>query len=137
MKFFKYFIFIIITICASSAFAAVVWRTGNLPNSDASTATDSCKAFISYLNDKKDGSTYGYRTTDEDSRVCYYSIYPGGYQGTATMTVREAAECPEVGYPMYVYFDAGGKIPQQRCKAVDDKFCVFKAKPDDCFKSLW
>ncbi|EQC1061295.1 hypothetical protein ACY2HH_003619 [Acinetobacter baumannii] len=31
---------------------------------------------------------------------------------------------------MYVYFDAGGKIPQQRCKPLGDKFCIFKAKPD-------
>lgn len=39
-------------------------------------------------------------------------------------------QCPDVGYPMYVYFDSGTKIPQQRCQAVGDKFCVFKAKPD-------
>ncbi len=39
-------------------------------------------------------------------------------------------QCPDVGYPMYVYFDSGTSIPQQRCQPLQDKFCVFKAKPD-------
>ncbi|WP_240618717.1 hypothetical protein [Acinetobacter baumannii] len=130
MRNLKYLIFIIISLFSVPAFAGVIWRTGNLPSSDASTATDSCKAFITYMNDKKDGSTYGYRTADEDSRVCYYSIYPGGYQGSANMTVRNAAECPQSGYPVPVYFAPNTAIPLRVCKQNSDgTYCVYDA-PD-------
>lgn len=130
MRNLKYLIFIILSLFSVQTFAGVIWRTGNLPSSDASTATDSCKAFITYMNDKKDGSTYGYRTADEDSRVCYYSIYPGGYQGSANMTVRNAAECPESGYPVPVYFAPNTAIPLRVCKQNSDgTYCVYDA-PD-------
>ncbi|WGM26461.1 methyl-accepting chemotaxis protein [Acinetobacter pittii] len=130
MRNLKYLIFIIISLFSAQVFAGQIWRTGNLPSSDASTSTDSCKAFITYLNDKKDGSTYGYRSTDDDARVCYYSIYPGGYQGTATMTVRNAAECPRSGYPVPVYFAPNTAIPLRVCKQNSDgTYCVYDA-PD-------
>ncbi|MDI9760570.1 methyl-accepting chemotaxis protein [Acinetobacter baumannii] len=130
MRNLKYLIFIIISLFSVQAFAGLIWRTGNLPSSDASTSTASCKAFITYLNDKKDGSTYGYRSTDDDARVCYYSIYPGGYQGTATMTTRNAAECPQSGYPVPVYFAPNTAIPLRVCKQNSDgTYCVYDA-PD-------
>lgn len=130
MRNLKYLIFIIISLFSAQVFAGLIWRTGNLPSSDASTSTDSCKAFITYLNDKKDGSTYGYRSTDDDARVCYYSIYPGGYQGIATMTTRNAAECPQSGYPVPVYFAPNTAIPLRVCKQNSDgTYCVYDA-PD-------
>lgn len=130
MRHLKYLIFIIISLFSVQVFAGQIWRTGNLPSSDSSTSTGSCKAFITYLNDKKDGSTYGYRSTDDDARVCYYSIYPGGYQGIATMTVRNAAECPQSGYPVPVYFAPNTAIPLRVCKQNSDgTYCVYDA-PD-------
>ncbi|EMF0909624.1 hypothetical protein V2F11_003668 [Acinetobacter baumannii] len=133
MKFFKYLIFIIITICSSSAFAETYVyyiNYNNISTGNQSSYSAACNVYVSMIP-----------TPTANARVnSFYCIYDNLKDGkvisTSSVGIEKKlvpdppAECPEVGYPMYVYFDAGGQIPQQRCQPLGDKFCVFKAKPD-------
>ncbi|MFH3707708.1 hypothetical protein WAH95_07725 [Acinetobacter baumannii] len=137
MKFFKYLVFIIITICSSSAFA-VTWeanvngllKTGSTPEAVCLQAQSSVSS--SYPHQI---TTYSHTLTKKSDQFYLCLVYAannffGPWDYNVTTKDPIPSECPEVGYPMYVYFDAGGKIPQQRCKPLGDKFCIFKAKPD-------
>ncbi|XZY03498.1 hypothetical protein ACT4XO_15560 [Acinetobacter baumannii] len=135
MKFFKYLVFIIITICSTSAFADKWWYSTlygqTIGSFDIATACE--------LTGKKrwDTSTTSYKSSQVVSNQCsvyymkgtvgpYSELMPG-----FTYVEKEQLTCPDVGYPMYVYFDSGSKIPQQRCQTLSpDKFCIFRAKPD-------
>lgn len=153
MKFFKYLVFIIITICSTSAFAdGYYWvhqsyLTSNqgflsFPNPNAfSSIASACN----WLNGKSVISRGTAQLTNTEvlsngDGKCTYTLSQQPSSVNTALVIRRGCspdipacapqECPEVGYPMYVYFDAGGKIPQQRCQPLADKFCVFKAKPD-------
>ena len=121
---FKYLVFIIITICSSSAFAVTYKAVDGSKNSATGSTPDAaCRAFYSKYITYAGAPAY----SRAESGACYYS---SGVFAYYSLIPDPPLECPEVGYPMYVYFDAGGKIPQQRCQPLGDKFCVFKAKPD-------
>ncbi|MDC4858348.1 hypothetical protein OHV85_18010, partial [Acinetobacter baumannii] len=123
MKFFKYLVFIIISLISVPTFAYTTVPDG----------TAYCKS----LNGP---SSYYYRNGYYPDNKPLYMCAPGGQDFTIAScpegetvvngVCTKPPQCPEPGYPLYVYFDAGGKIPQQRCVPVQDKFCVYKAKPD-------
>ncbi len=153
MKFFKYFIFIIISFFSVPAFAdGYYWVHQNALTSNQGfqafpnpNAFSSIAAACNWLNGKPVMSNGTAQLTNTevlsngDGR-CTYTLSLNPSSVNTAIVIRSICtpdipacapqECPEVGYPMYVYFDAGGKIPQQRCKPLADKFCVFKAKPD-------
>lgn len=127
MRFLKYFIFIILTILSSLAFAdslIVVSGTGayNGKQASGSSMDAACKAFYtSYLNPATHGPISNMVAAGNG---CYLS-------GTLYASkVSESYICPPIDYPAYYYFDAGSPIPIQECYATGDKFCVFKAKPN-------
>ncbi|HCQ9958965.1 hypothetical protein [Acinetobacter baumannii] len=127
MKFFKYLIFIIITIFSAPVFAdslIVVSGVGayNGKQASGSTIDAACKAFYtSYLNP----ATHGPISNMVGSgNACYLS---GSLYASK---VSETYICPPIDYPAYYYFDAGSPIPIQECYPTGDKFCVFKAKPN-------
>ncbi|MBJ9482705.1 hypothetical protein [Acinetobacter baumannii] len=124
MKFFKYLVFIIITICSSSVFAVTYKAVDGSNNSATGSTPDAaCRAFYSKYITYSGAPAY----SRAESGACYYS---SGVFAYYSLIPDPPVECPEVGYPMYVYFDSGTKIPQQRCQAAGDKFCIFRAKPD-------
>ncbi|EPY9699003.1 hypothetical protein [Acinetobacter baumannii] len=127
MKFFKYLVFIIITIFSAPVFAdslIVVSGVGayNGKQASGSTIDAACKAFYtSYLNP----ATHGPISNMVGSgNGCYLS---GSLYASK---VSETYICPPIDYPAYYYFDAGSPIPIQECYPTGDKFCVFKAKPN-------
>ncbi len=145
MKFFKYLVFIFISIFSGSIFSATVYYTDTNPNIvPASKRFDSTSALCSYAQSAtksffSNNSSFSYTIELSDSLckigdAAYFFIKsvpdqcPKGqvYQNGQCVNL----QCPDVGYPMYVYFDSGTSIPQQRCQPLADKFCVFKAKPD-------
>lgn len=124
MRFLKYLVFLIITICSSSVFAVTYKAVDGSKNSATGSTPDAaCRAFYSKYISYSGAPAY----SRAESGACYYT---SGVYAYYSLIPDPPLECPDVGYPLYVYFDAGGQIPQQRCQPLQDKFCVFKAKPD-------
>ncbi|MGF0779492.1 hypothetical protein ACQR8D_27325 [Klebsiella pneumoniae] len=132
MKFFKYLVFIIITICSSSAFALSGYRSGN--GDCAQTKEAACaSAFANRPLSLK--NAYRYEVIGD-----YCNLYEkrfsssGAYIGDASVSSSSFAvcdvvtKCPRSGYPVPTYFDANTPIPLRVCKQnPDGTFCVYDA----------
>ncbi|ELW9312371.1 hypothetical protein [Acinetobacter baumannii] len=139
MKFFKYLVFIFSLLFSINSFAynpqlQYLWKS-----SASSKLYEAIEPSCDYLKQVNNGAgipgySYShYQLNASGTRAdCYYNSSNWSYslQVPNPDYDPKSLQCPDPGYPMYVYFDAGGKIPQQRCQPLGDKFCVFKAKPD-------
>ncbi|RCU28233.1 methyl-accepting chemotaxis protein [Acinetobacter baumannii] len=124
MKFFKYLVFIIITICSSSAFADLVItvRSVSDPNKLAtgSSMDAACKDYYTrYLNPATHGPISNMVASGNG---CYLS-------GTLYASkISETYVCPSQGYPVPTYFEPNTPIPLRACKQnPNGSYCVYDA----------
>lgn len=130
MRFFKYLVALFVSIISINAYAETVYTIGyNAPgwNNDNkySSASSACNSLISHLNSLYPES--GYTVFKVEETRCTFRTKSG--ESYATIGKKEVENCPAIDYPMYVFFDAGTAVPQQRCKALSaGKFCKFVNK---------
>ncbi|MFX5566676.1 virulence factor TspB C-terminal domain-related protein [Acinetobacter baumannii] len=136
MHFLRYLVFIIITICSSSAFA-VTWeanvngllKTGSTPEAVCLQAQSSVSS--SYPHQI---TTYSHTLTKKSDQFYLCLVYaannffgPWDYNVYTNDTVPPVT-CPNSGTPVATYFDANTPIPLRVCKAnADGTYCVYDA----------
>ncbi|MDO7218273.1 methyl-accepting chemotaxis protein [Acinetobacter nosocomialis] len=132
MKFFKYLVFIIISLFSVPAFAAT-WQ-GTLAGkaftgSSAESVCSQGETFVnSSYNNKLTNLTHVLLKIDDMRYTCRISA--SGYQpwDFVVYTTVPPTTCPERGYPVPTYFEPNTPIPLRVCKQnPDGTYCVFDA----------
>lgn len=122
MKFFKYLIFIIISLFSVPAFAYITVPDGN--------------AYCKSLNGS---SAYYYRNGWYPDNKPLYMCAPGGQDFTIAScppgeivvngVCKPASKCPTSGYPVPVYFEPNSPIPLRVCKQnPEGNYCIYDAQ---------
>ncbi|MDC4712835.1 methyl-accepting chemotaxis protein [Acinetobacter baumannii] len=134
MKFFKYLVFIIITICSSSAFAAQAQWWYSTLYGEAIGSFDIAVACELVGKKRWDTSTTSYRSSQVVSNQCtvYYmkgTVGPFSENMPGfTYKLKEPSKCPDPGYPVPTYFEPNTPIPLRVCKQnPEGNYCVFDA----------
>ncbi|AMM29580.1 MULTISPECIES: hypothetical protein [Acinetobacter] len=137
MKFFKYLIFIIITICSSSAFA-VTWEANvNGTIKTGSTADAVCSLAQAYVSSSypNQNTTYSHTLTKRSDQLYLCLVYAANNHGgpwdfnVYTNDTVPPVKCPASGYPIPTYFEPNTPIPLRVCKQNGDgTYCVYDAQ---------
>lgn len=124
MKFFKYFIFIIISLFSVQVFAELVITVRSVSDANklasGSTLDAACKDYYTrYLNPAVHGPISNMSGVGNG---CYLS-------GTLYASkISETYVCPNSGYPVPTYFDPNTPIPLRVCKAnPNGSYCIYDA----------
>lgn len=129
MKFFKYLIFIILSVISINSFAA----NYNWSNVVSGTESSICQNIASYLG--KNYRPYKQKTLGKDI-LCTLEVYRSFQDDwgsirdyTATL---DSSKCPPSGSPIINYFEVGEKTPLQTCtQNSDGTYCIAKAKSSE------
>ncbi|MEO4203516.1 methyl-accepting chemotaxis protein [Acinetobacter pittii] len=128
MKFFKYFIFIIISLFSVQAFAAYTYKVSgqSATHSSASAACASVPSIPFYY------SNWGIRSSSLTGELeC--TVYNSSGTRVNTITIvrsgtPDPTSCPQMGYPVPTYFEPNTPIPLRVCKQnADGTYCIFDA----------
>lgn len=136
MKFFKYFIFIIISLFSVQVFA-VTWeanvngllKTGSTPDAVCSQAQSYVSSSYPHQN-----TTYSHTLTKRNDQLYLCLVYaannhagPWDFNVYTNDTVPPVT-CPQQGYPVPTYFEPNTPIPLRACKQnPDGTYCVYDA----------
>ncbi|MBR7691961.1 virulence factor TspB C-terminal domain-related protein [Acinetobacter nosocomialis] len=122
MRFLKYLILIFSFFYSANALADIFTISGL--DSDYASEDAACTAYRNKFYPQYSSQVDGSGTANP---MCHILVVERYYP----IIKRAGALCPQIGYPMYLFFDAGSPIPQQRCKKVgENQYCVYRAKPD-------
>ncbi|MBJ9426114.1 hypothetical protein, partial [Acinetobacter seifertii] len=118
MRNLKYFIFILITICSTSSFAARIYYGAGQKGIKEFT---SASAFCSSV--KPDKLSLSSIIDSTNPGLC---IFDGDYEYRVNFWWEDQPDlCPKSGWPIPVYFEPGSPIPLQTCKKNSDgTYCV-------------
>ncbi|BFM75840.1 TPA: methyl-accepting chemotaxis protein [Acinetobacter baumannii] len=135
MKFFKYLVFIIISLFSVQAFAAT-WQ-GTLAGkaftgSSAESVCSQGQSFIASGNPSVAGLSHVLLKIDDKRYTCRITTTTAGYQPwefvVFTNDTVPPVTCPQQGYPVPTYFEPNTPIPLRACKQnPDGTYCIYEA----------
>ncbi len=122
MKFFKYFIFIIISLFSIQAFAAYSYYPLDYTNLTSSTPLGACQRYLTIATQLRNPSMIS-------ELVCEVTNEFGNKQTVQINRTGEATKCPVSGYPVPIYFEPNTPIPLRVCKQnPEGNYCVYDAQ---------
>jgi len=131
MHYFRYLIFIIITIFSCSVFAAQPWFYSTLYGESLG-SFDAAVACELVGKKRWDTSTTSYRTSQIVSGTQCSVYYMKGTLGPYselmpgfTSKLKEPTKCPASGWPIPIYFDPNTPVPLRTCsKTPEGSYCI-------------
>ncbi len=126
MKFFKYFIFIIISLFSVQAFADATYVISQRPSLGTfSSGASACKALDSTYIFKPISNPTG--EVNSLAGYCYSASGATSYAGV--LYGAPTYKCPASGWPTPVYFEPNTPIPLRVCKQnPDGTYCIYDAQ---------